>query len=754
MDTARWEKRVYDLKNVITAHTGPVGREMERRIAAQWIRQITDDIDSADVNESKARPSIDIRKDEDKDNAEKTQKMPRIAIAVYALVIGGGEIFPIHLANALHRRGYDVVLIDCGMMEADPKVKGLLEEGLPLLQLNHYRELPKALEDGRIEVVHTHHAVIDLAVSRAIETGKVTARQVITLHGMYEALDKPRQHMLIERIYPSVSCFAYIADKNLEPFDQEALSGNVPFIKLPNGLPRTKEIPVSREALGIPENAFVLCLVSRARLEKGWKEAIDIVNTANGMHPLRTVHLILVGEGEAYDRYHHLESETIHFVGAHQHTRPYLMAADMGFLPSTYAGESFPLTLIDSFMCGKPVIATALGEIPAMLQTGNGPAGYTFSLSSEGKVPIRKAAKAILRLQEDVGVMERMQQNVKLCALRYDISEVAESYAELYRYAASGESSELIRIADKPDRRKEHLRVEKTDRDTVKILISCHKESSVPRNAVMRPIQVGSSLTENHFPQMLRDDKGQNISHLNKSYCEMTAQYWAWKHIKADYYGFFHYRRYLNLSDREYPEDRYGNVYEPVYTDKLIRRYGWSEENLQRLTEQYDIITVKGRESLDGSGRRLTVRQQYAAAPYLREQDLDTLIELVNERYPKYREAMNRYMDGYTAYYCNMYICRADLFRTYCAWVFPLLEEFCACTDMTAYDSQQLRTPGHLAERLWGVYVTYLKMQGQVRIKEAQSIVVAKTENIGRIDTLRSVTRAKKTVHSVVERKR
>ena len=46
---------------------------------------------------------------------------------------------------------------------------------------------------------------------------------------------------------------------------------------------------------------------------------------------------------------------------------------------------------------------------------------------------------------------------------------------------------------------------------------------------------------------MLHDDEGDNISNKNKTYCELTAQYWAWKNMEADYYGFFHYRRYFHL---------------------------------------------------------------------------------------------------------------------------------------------------------------------------------------------------------------
>ena len=44
---------------------------------------------------------------------------------------------------------------------------------------------------------------------------------------------------------------------------------------------------------------------------------------------------------------------------------------------------------------------------------------------------------------------------------------------------------------------------------------------------------------------MIPDDAGENISAWNRSYCELTAQYWAWKNDTAAWQGLFHYRRYL-----------------------------------------------------------------------------------------------------------------------------------------------------------------------------------------------------------------
>lgn len=63
----------------------------------------------------------------------------------------------------------------------------------------------------------------------------------------------------------------------------------------------------------------------------------------------------------------------------------------------------------------------------------------------------------------------------------------------------------------------------------IKIFISCHKECTLLKNKYIYPIQVGSALADKRFPDMLHDDVGDNISSLNPMYCELTAQYWAWK---------------------------------------------------------------------------------------------------------------------------------------------------------------------------------------------------------------------------------
>lgn len=79
-------------------------------------------------------------------------------------------------------------------------------------------------------------------------------------------------------------------------------------------------------------------------------------------------------------------------------------------------------------------------------------------------------------------------------------------------------------------------------KDNLKILISYHKKSVKIQSEVMIPIQVGAKNSAVDL-KMQRDDEGIHISDKNDKYCELTAQYWAWKNLDTEFYGFMHYRR-------------------------------------------------------------------------------------------------------------------------------------------------------------------------------------------------------------------
>ena len=681
--------QLYKAKEYVVKHTGPVGNQIEKVVARKWIQDIEHTVD-VDVDAEIYHPEVE------------KERLPKVAIIVYALIMGGGEIFPVNLANALVACSVPTILINCNMLPTDPKVRGMLDPAVSVIDIEGYRNLGTVLNRERVDIVHTHHAAIDLAVSRLIATGKINAGQVVTLHGMYEALDVPRCQMIIDQVNQTCRRYAYIADKNLLPFCNRSDYRREQFVKVPNGMPKGVDQTVTREDLGIPEDAFVLCLVSRALFAKGWEQAIRSVKLAN-KHSSREIHLILVGDGEAYDKFHEISNPYIHFTGAKQNTRAYFAISDVGFLPSWYSGESFPLVVIDSLMCEKPVLATKVGEIPVMIHSEDGDAGWLLP-REDGTVSVQKLAKKILKISQS----EELYRKARVCCAKavepYDILEVAKTYLNIYQNVMN------------------HLEEREYDNPKCKILISCHKEAKVPRTSILTPIEVGSALHQDQLSGMIQDDQGDNISDLNPMYCEMTAQYWAWKNLDADYYGFFHYRRYLNLTDKKFHEDRYGNIYEPVLSEKVQIKYGLTDSNITNLIKDYDIVTVEGRKL------PCSVAEQYCRGQFLHKKDLKLMISIINKLYPDYHDVTRNYLKGHVAYFCNMYIMKADLFKEYCAWVFPILEEFCEKAEMNDYSKEELRTPGHLAERLWGIYYSNLKEKGIYRTIEKQPVLISHTE--------------------------
>lgn len=63
------------------------------------------------------------------------------------------------------------------------------------------------------------------------------------------------------------------------------------------------------------------------------------------------------------------------------------------------------------------------------------------------------------------------------------------------------------------------------------------------------PVQAGAALTDVQVAELM-DDKGDNISHENVNYSELTAMYWIGKHMSSDYMGLFHYKAYAGCEKR------------------------------------------------------------------------------------------------------------------------------------------------------------------------------------------------------------
>lgn len=227
----------------------------------------------------------------------------------------------------------------------------------------------------------------------------------------------------------------------------------------------------------------------------------------------------------------------------------------------------------------------------------------------------------------------------------------------------------------------------------IKIYVVCHRETEIPAHQLLYPIQVGAECSDERFEGFLYDDSGENISKKNKSYCELTAQFWAWKNDTADYYGFFHYRRFLvPIKKRSKPYYLAAKL-----NNAVLEKYNFS--CIESVIEKNDIVCPLPEEM------HISVREHYYLADYHNKEDLLILEGVVKELYPEYAQPLDEYFSQTKIFFGNIFVMKQDIFFDYCSWLFSILEEFDRLVDTAAYDMQAKRVDGYLAERLFGVYL-------------------------------------------------
>ncbi len=362
--------------------------------------------------------------------AEATKRKPHLLMAGFAFAPGGGETFPIALANLMKTAGYSVTFLDCHQEPEQPGIREQLARDIAIV--SNFQDLNGILRDFDIQVIHSHHAWVDNTVLDILPEDS-PVRTVITLHGMYETIAEPQLRRMLPRLVRRTAGMVYIADKNTEAMTRLGGMSHDTLVRIDNALPRGVVHPVPRADLGIGPDAFVLTTVSRGIPEKGWDEAIRAVTRARELSGA-DIRLVIVGNGPEYDRLAPSAPAHVHFAGFRANTRDYFAMADLGLLPSRFRGESFPLVLIDCLNAGRPMLASNLGEVRAMLSTPDGLAGEVFDLA-DWQVPVEALAERIAALAVTPGLLARMTARVAVACAKFDPDRMRDAYDAVYRAA-------------------------------------------------------------------------------------------------------------------------------------------------------------------------------------------------------------------------------------------------------------------------------------------------------------------------------
>lgn len=130
-----------------------------------------------------------------------------------------------------------------------------------------------------------------------------------------------------------------------------------------------------RKQLGIADDEFIFVVVGTIEERKGQHL---IVEAADSLIELgRPFRIIFVGTAMIPEDQQRLEStlarypqvaKITHCIGRQADIPPILRSSSCLMLPSTW--EGFPRTVAEGMACGLPVIATPVGEVPAMVREG------------------------------------------------------------------------------------------------------------------------------------------------------------------------------------------------------------------------------------------------------------------------------------------------------------------------------------------------------------------------------------------------
>ena len=270
----------------------------------------------------------------------------------------------------------------------------------------------------------------------------------------------------------------------------------------------------------------------------------------------------------------------------------------------------------------------------------------------------------------------------------------------------------------------------------IKIYTSHHKPSAFLNAACIEPLHVGKANTLNTIC-CEGDDRGDNISYKNAFYCELTAQYWAWKNSDdADYIGFMHYRRHLNFSQvQDHPEDNWGVVVHPEIDNEYSEKFQLTDDGISSAMENIDILLPRKWSVLNAGSKNNY--EHYAKGEYLHIEDYDLALKILVELYPEYKNSIDVFNQDTEGYYTNMFVMRRAIFDEYSEWLFTITDELEKRIAFRNFNAQEKRVIGHISERLFNIFIIYKTGQASdLKIKEVQRTFVANETFNGKIKPL------------------
>lgn len=338
---------------------------------------------------------------------------PRIAFTLYDFHVGGIENWLYRLARALQDE-FDFYFLATTVPEFLPKFK---EVGT-CAYLPSPNKMRAYLQKHNIDIVQVHNQrwPIDAALAAGVPH-------------------------IIERTDGTRSCIR--VNKSGLSLVIASSQGTVPLIAkyfpaerirlIYNGID-LQEVDATPRRRPWPEDCFVVGRASRFGRGKNLGMLIEAAARLKGRLP--NLKVVLIGGDSAMPGAEPIEdelraqaaplSDTVEFMGIVENPLPLVKGFDVGTCVSNPTNEGIPNSLIEAMACGKPVISTAVDQVPELVQDGvNGiliPPGDVQALCT-----------AVRQLARDPALRRRLgEAGRRTIEERFSLQRAIEQYAAVY----------------------------------------------------------------------------------------------------------------------------------------------------------------------------------------------------------------------------------------------------------------------------------------------------------------------------------
>ena len=286
------------------------------------------------------------------------------------------------------------------------------------------RSLAAVLRRHAIDVAHSHE--FSLAVYGSWASWYAGVHHVITMHGSRYYAARLRRRLAMRAAVAGSGRLVAVSRQLADDLSRDLRVRRAAIEVVPNGVRRaTADRPVLRGELGLQADDRLLVAVGNLYPVKGHRHLIDAVALLAPHHP--SLHVAICGRGD-------LEPELagqaralgiadrVHLMGLRSDIANVLASADIVVHPSL--SEGLPLALLEAMFAARPIVASDVGEIGAVLANR----GVLVPPGNAGAI-----ACAVDRLLARPELARRLGERAERRAVaEYDVSRMVARYADIY----------------------------------------------------------------------------------------------------------------------------------------------------------------------------------------------------------------------------------------------------------------------------------------------------------------------------------